>query len=393
MTAQFTQGKGDVQSPDVSFDGKKLVFSMRCPSSNTSKIADGSPACTGQWNIWEYDMTTGGLLGGTFRRLTNGGGDDVEPSYLPAGQRLRVHLEPPDHVAHQPGRSATPTSRSTSTSASRSSTCTRWTPTAATSRRSRSTRATTATRRCARTATSCSRAGTTSAAATTSRSSPSSRTAPNMFVLYGAHSDGNSFLHPRDMDPKGTHAGFITSDLMPLSRTHEGGGLMFIDAAHYSEQNTPATSGRADDRRPGPGDDAAAQHRRRPLAIRPHHDAVPALGRHRPRARFVHAVRGDAQGRRRRAVLDPHRRRDRAPVGHRRPPDRPTSPRTTCRTTSPPSYAIYMFDPKAQTFLIVAAPPAGHDEHAPGRDPGAHRAERHRADRRSTRRSRRRTSA
>ena len=61
MTAQFTQGKGDVQSPDVSFDGKKLVFSMRCPSSNTSKIADGSPACTGQWNIWEYDMTTGGL--------------------------------------------------------------------------------------------------------------------------------------------------------------------------------------------------------------------------------------------------------------------------------------------------------------------------------------------
>ena len=25
----------------------------------------------------------------------------------------------------------------------------------------------------------------------------------------------------------------------------------------------------------------------------------------------------------------------------------------------PPSYAVYMFDPKAQTFLIVAAPPAG----------------------------------
>ncbi len=23
----------------------------------------------------------------------------------------------------------------------------------------------------------------------------------NMFVLYGAHADGNSFLHPRDMDP------------------------------------------------------------------------------------------------------------------------------------------------------------------------------------------------
>ena len=44
------------------------------------------PACTGQWNIWEYDMSVGGLTGGTFRRLTNGGGNDVEPSYMPAGK-------------------------------------------------------------------------------------------------------------------------------------------------------------------------------------------------------------------------------------------------------------------------------------------------------------------
>ena len=46
----------------------------------------------------------------------------------------------------------------------------------------------------------------------------------DMFVLYGAHSQGNSFLHPRDMDPKGKYAGFLASDLMPLSGTHEGGG-------------------------------------------------------------------------------------------------------------------------------------------------------------------------
>jgi hypothetical protein len=26
-----------------------------------------------------------------------------------------------------------------------------------------------------------------------------------MFVLYGAHSEGNSFLHPRDMDPAGLY--------------------------------------------------------------------------------------------------------------------------------------------------------------------------------------------
>src|SRR5450755_4773668 len=63
ITAQFTQGKGDASNPDVSFDGKKIVFSMRCPASNTVTVA-GQPACTGNWNIWEYDMTTGGLTGG-----------------------------------------------------------------------------------------------------------------------------------------------------------------------------------------------------------------------------------------------------------------------------------------------------------------------------------------
>ena len=50
-------------------------------------MIDGAAACTGLWNIWEYDMTTGGLTGGTFRRLTaSTDGDDVDPAYLPAGR-------------------------------------------------------------------------------------------------------------------------------------------------------------------------------------------------------------------------------------------------------------------------------------------------------------------
>ena len=53
MTAQFTQGRGDVRSPSVSYDGKRIVFSMNCPADNTSKIGS-VPACTGAWNIWEY---------------------------------------------------------------------------------------------------------------------------------------------------------------------------------------------------------------------------------------------------------------------------------------------------------------------------------------------------
>ena len=70
-----------------------------------------------------------------------------------------------------------------------------------------------------------------------------------MFVLYGAQSPGNSFLHPRDMDPKGKYKGFVASSLMPLSGTQEGGALMFIDAANYSEHNTPANTHRAGARR------------------------------------------------------------------------------------------------------------------------------------------------
>ncbi|HEY9028536.1 MAG TPA: hypothetical protein VIP05_29875, partial [Burkholderiaceae bacterium] len=38
VTAQFTQGKGDVSDPEVSYDGKKIVFAMNCPTSNTAQI-------------------------------------------------------------------------------------------------------------------------------------------------------------------------------------------------------------------------------------------------------------------------------------------------------------------------------------------------------------------
>src|SRR5262245_7667361 len=86
LTARFTQGKGDASDPEVSYDGKKLVFAMRCPASNTSQTDDGQPACTGRWNIWEYDMTKGGLTGGSFRRITSSTDDDVDPAYLPAGR-------------------------------------------------------------------------------------------------------------------------------------------------------------------------------------------------------------------------------------------------------------------------------------------------------------------
>ena len=47
ITAQFTQGNGDAQNPDVSYDGKKIVFAMRCPASNTAMIGAVGPPLVG----------------------------------------------------------------------------------------------------------------------------------------------------------------------------------------------------------------------------------------------------------------------------------------------------------------------------------------------------------
>ncbi len=59
-----------ISDPAVSFDGKKILFSMRPPG--------------GTWrNIWEINADGTGL-----RRVTSGGGHDFDPLYLPDGRIL-----------------------------------------------------------------------------------------------------------------------------------------------------------------------------------------------------------------------------------------------------------------------------------------------------------------
>ncbi|HEY4958453.1 MAG TPA: hypothetical protein VII31_11610 [Caldimonas sp.] len=353
VTAQFTQGVGDVQSPEVSYDGKKIIFSMRCPSSNTAMIGTAK-ACTGAWNIWEYDMTVGGLTGGTFRRLTATGNDDVEPTYLPAGrgyvftsnrqtkssvnQALGHTYKALDeyeretvfnlHTMDADGGNVTQISfnqshdRSPTVRQNGDIMYSRWDHVGGRNHFK------------------------------IFRAKPDGT---DLFVLYGAHSDGNSFLHPRDMDPKGKYAGFLASDLMPLSGTHEGGALVFIDAANFSEQNTPATPG------------------------------VTGVGQHQATAQLLSLGRGISQYGR---ISTPYPLWDGT--------DRVLVSFTPCEVTNKgvvvscstltadelsrlgmenrlvediqkddvqdnvkPSYAVYMFDPAAQTFLIVAAAPPG----------------------------------
>ncbi|HEX6706445.1 MAG TPA: hypothetical protein VF169_16930 [Albitalea sp.] len=355
ITARFTQGHGDASDPEVSYDGKKIVFAMRCPTSNTSTLADGTtPACTGRWNIWEYDMTSG-LTSGTFKRLTSSTtDDDVDPAYLPAGggfvftsnrqtkskaQALgRTYFALDEYERERvmnlhtmDAQGANITQISVNQSHDRNPTVrpngdimfSRWDHVAGRNHFK------------------------------IFRAKPDGT---DMFVLYGSHSEGNSFLHPRDMDPAGKYKGFVSSDLMPLSGTDEGGGLVFVDAQNYSEQNTPANK------------------------------TIQAQGGQTYiTSQQLNIGRGLSQYGR---VTTPYPLwdgTDRVLVGFRPCEVTRDGKVVSCATLTdaektrlgdrdrlvaevqadslqdnvPPNYAIYMYDPGQQTWLIVAAPPPG----------------------------------
>ncbi len=356
LTAKFTQGKGDASDPEVSYDGKKIVFAMRCPASNTSTL-DGAPACTGRWNIWEYDMTSGGLAGGSFRRLTaSTSDDDVDPAYLPAGRGfvfssnrqtkskmlqavgtapyfaldeyerervLNLHTMESDGGAIEQISFNQSHDRNPVVRPNGDIMFSRWEHVGQRNRFA------------------------------IFRTKPDGT---DMFVLYGAQSPGNSFLHPRDMDPKGKYKGFVSSSLMSLSGTQEGGALMFIDAANYSEHNTPANS------------------------------TVPAQGgQSEITATPLNMGRGLSRYGRITSPYPLWDGSDRVLLSYRPCEVTRNGVVVSCATLTdeeiarvsernrsmaevaadplqdnvPPPYAVYMFDPGPQTWLIVAAPPPG----------------------------------
>ena len=246
LTALYTMGRGDASDPEVSYDGKKVVFALRCPTSNAATVADANgtqvQGCTGRWNIWEYDMTGTALAAGKLRRLTSSSADDdVDPAYLPAGQGvvfssnrqakssrnqalgrsykaldeyereavLNLHTMDANggnvqQITFNQSHDRNPVVR-----ANGDIMFARWEHVADRNRFA------------------------------IFRAKPDGT---DLFVLYGAHSPGNSYLHPRETDPNGRFKGYVTSSLMSLSGTQEGGSLQFIDAANYSEINTPATT-------------------------------------------------------------------------------------------------------------------------------------------------------
>ncbi len=375
VTQSITQGVGDVSDPTVSFDGQKIVFAMNCPTSNTSKtVVNGQTvnACTGHWNLWEYDMSQGGFTGGTLRRITDGtctipgGCDDVGPAYLPAGQGFvfSSNRQAAEYATQFVDYSLNPSSPTTHTyqaldeyerqqvfnlhtsdinggsitqisfnqSHDRNPTIrpdgsimfSRWEHVAD---RNRFTVFTV------------------------------KQDGTGMFVLYGAHADGNSFLHPQDMDPNGPYAGYISSDLMPLDRTHAGGALMIIDAKDYTDQNTPVSPSV-----PAQGGQVQATAQQlntgtgpsmygRVTTPKPLWD-----GTNRFLVAYTPCEVTNAGAVVSCATLSS------AELSALDDPNRLTTQIAAdpVQDNVPPSYAIYMFDPAAQTWLQVAAPPAGY---------------------------------
>ena len=238
VTATYTGGQGDVSDVEVAYDGTKLLFAMRCPTTNVATLANGQPACTGRWSVYQYDLSRRDMsrIDCSASRM----GDDVDPAYLPDGrvvfvsnrqagrgqmsafdnsgnrstytyldeyERERVttlHVMDADggncrQLSYNQSHDRNPTVRMNGDIV-----YSRWDHVGGRNQFS------------------------------IFKVNPDGT---DLFVVYGAHSPGNSYLHPREMPD-----GRIISTVMPLSGTREGGSLEIIDANNYSDNDAPGTN-------------------------------------------------------------------------------------------------------------------------------------------------------
>lgn len=239
LTGSYTLGVGDVSDPEVSYDGTKILFAMRCaPTSAAACYNYQNAGNDSSWNIWEYDLQTKQM-----RRIIQNPavarlGDDVDPAYLPNGDivftstRQTTSSAPAGsvpgavgykytdeyerevvtvlHVMSNTGGNIKQISFNQSHDRNPTVLSTgeimyaRWDHVGNRNQFS------------------------------IFKINPDGT---DFFVLYGAHSPGNSYLHSREMPD-----GRVISSLMPLSGTREGGSLEIIDIQNYSENDEPATS-------------------------------------------------------------------------------------------------------------------------------------------------------
>ena len=222
ITSGYTQGQGDVSDPAVNYEATKVVFAMRGPNDET-------------FNLWEMDIATQQYSRLMADNVLAELGDDVDPAYLPDGrivftsnrqkrmqemmldQNIAQHKSL-DEYEREPALqlhifdpiTQDITQISFNQSHDRNPTVlkdgrimfSRWDHLA------------------------------------NRNHFPIFTINPDgtdLFVLYGAFSPGNSLLHPMEQ-----RNGRIMSTLMPLSGTDEGGTIVSINTANYSEHCEPA---------------------------------------------------------------------------------------------------------------------------------------------------------
>jgi Tol biopolymer transport system component len=81
LTASVTGGEGDVRDVSVSYDGTRLLFSLRLPL-----IEDAEPEDQPTWNIWEYEIPSRSLRRVIASDITAEDGHDRFAHYLPDGR-------------------------------------------------------------------------------------------------------------------------------------------------------------------------------------------------------------------------------------------------------------------------------------------------------------------
>lgn len=81
VTAAVTAGMGDVRDIEVSYDGSKLLFSLRLP-----EIEGADPEDQPTWNLWEYEIATNTLRRVIESDIIAEDGQDIAPHYLPDGR-------------------------------------------------------------------------------------------------------------------------------------------------------------------------------------------------------------------------------------------------------------------------------------------------------------------
>ncbi len=221
VTSSYTQGQGDVSDPSVNFDATKVVFAMRGPNDST-------------FNLWEMDVATRQISRLMTDPVAEAFGDDVDPAYLPDGrivfssnrqkrmqemlveqntqqhktldeyereEALTLHVFNPDtqeitQISFNQSHDRNPTVLKDGRIM-----FSRWDHVA------------------------------------NRNHFPIFTVNPDgtdMFVLYGAFSPGNSFLHPMEQQN-----GSVMSTLMPLSGTDEGGALYSINTVSFSDNCDP----------------------------------------------------------------------------------------------------------------------------------------------------------